>query len=316
MAKRFLIYFTTDIHGSEVCFRKFLNAGKFYGAQVLLLGGDVTGKMIVPIVRGSDGRMKCNWLGQSYEPRGDEEVKRLVTTIRACGHYPYVIEEQEYALLDTREKMDAKFVSILRASLAEWAQLAEDRLKGSGIRCLIAPGNDDLSLVDEVLSQCPVIENPEGRVTELDGIHELIATGYSNPTPWNTERELAEEALEEQMECLFSKLRDPSHAIASLHAPPYDSGLDMAPALKDLKVQTSGGQPLLVAVGSKAVRHVIEKHQPQVGLHGHIHESRAIAKVGRTICINPGSEYTEGILNGALIGFEKEKLVTWQLVAG
>ncbi len=316
MARRFLLYFTTDIHGSEVCFRKFLNAARFYGAQVLLLGGDLTGKSIVPILRGRDGSLRCTYLGQAHAPRDAEELARLMATVRACGHYPYLIDEEEYARLDTREKMDEKFRCLLRESLAGWMQLAEDRLKGTGVRCLITPGNDDLSVVDDMLASSEVIENPEGKVVDLDGTHELIATGYSNPTPWATERELPDEALETRLEGLFAKLRDPARAVASLHAPPFDSALDLAPALKDLKVQTSGGQPVMVPVGSRAVRRMLEKYQPLVGLHGHIHESRGIAKIGRTVCMNPGSEYTEGILNGALVGFEKEKLSTWQLVAG
>jgi uncharacterized protein len=316
MARRFLLYFTTDIHGSEVCFRKFLNAGKFYGAQVLLLGGDVTGKMIVPLVRGNEGVLRANYLGQSHTMKTPEEVQRVSTLIKTCGHYPYVIDEAELALLDTREKMDVKFREILRESLAGWAQLAEERLKGTGIRCLIAPGNDDFPDVEEILGHSPAIENPEGRVVDLDGIHELVTTGFSNPTPWNTERELPEDKLESLLESLFSSLKDPAHAVASLHAPPYDSNLDAAPELKDFKMQTSGGQPLFTPVGSKAVRTMIEKYKPQVGLHGHIHESRGITRIGTTVCINPGSEYTEGILNGAIVGFEKEKLVTYQLVAG
>jgi len=316
MARRFLLYFTTDIHGSELCFRKFLNAGRFYGAQVILLGGDVTGKMIVPLVRGPDGILRGSWLGQQYTLKSDEEVQRVMKMITTCGHYPYVIDEDEYALLDSREKLDEKFRAVLKESLAGWAQLAEEKLSGTGIRCLVTPGNDDMPEVDQVLGQCPAIENPEGKVIDLDGIHQLVATGYSNPTPWKTDRELPEDALEEKIEGLFRKVKDPAVTVASLHAPPHATALDSAPELKDFKVQTSGGQPVFVSVGSTAVRRMLEKYQPQVGLHGHIHESRGIARVGRTVCLNPGSEYTEGILNGALIGFEKERLVTWQLVSG
>ncbi len=316
MARRYLLYFTSDLHGSEVCFRKFLNAGKFYGAQMLLLGGDVTGKMIVPLIRDREGVVRSGYLGQNHVLRSSAEVERLAGVIRTCGHYPYLIDQEEYALLDSREKMDQKFRSLLRESLSAWAQLAEARLKGSGIRCLVSPGNDDPPLVEEILAQAACIENPEGKVLDIDGIHELVATGYSNPTPWNTERELPEEELEKKIEELFRGVKDPALTVASLHAPPFNSGLDSAPELKDFRVKTSGGQPVLVPVGSTAVRKMLEKYQPQVSLHGHVHESRGIARVGRTVCINPGSEYTEGILSGALIGFEKEKLVTYQLVSG
>ncbi len=316
MAKRFLIYFTSDIHGSEVCFRKFLNAGKFYGAQMLLLGGDVTGKMIVPLIRDGQGVVRATYMGQSYTLRGTKDVEKLSTVIRTCGHYPYLIDEEEYRLLDSREKMDEKFRSLLRESLAGWTSLAEERLRGSGIRCLVCPGNDDLPVVEEMLAQAACIENPDGKVLDIDGIHQLIATGYSNPTPWNTERELPEEELQKKIEDLFRGVKDPALTVASLHAPPFGSGLDLAPELKDFRVKTSGGQPVLVPVGSTAVKNMLTKYQPQVGLHGHVHESRGIARVGKTVCINPGSEYTEGILSGALVGFEGQKLVTYQLVSG
>src|SRR6202165_5417107 len=43
-------FFVTDIHASDRCFRKFLNAARFYDCKVLIMGGDMTGKMLVPIV--------------------------------------------------------------------------------------------------------------------------------------------------------------------------------------------------------------------------------------------------------------------------
>ena len=52
------ICFVTDVHGSERCFRKFLNTAKFYDAQYLILGGDITGKTLVPIERGPH-RLAC-----------------------------------------------------------------------------------------------------------------------------------------------------------------------------------------------------------------------------------------------------------------
>ena len=45
---RLTIFYVADIHGSDVCFRKWLNAGRFYGADVLVIGGDLTGKVLLP----------------------------------------------------------------------------------------------------------------------------------------------------------------------------------------------------------------------------------------------------------------------------
>ena len=49
------VFFVTDVYGSERCFKQFLNAGKFYTANAVMLAGGITGKMIVPIVKQSDG---------------------------------------------------------------------------------------------------------------------------------------------------------------------------------------------------------------------------------------------------------------------
>jgi Icc-related predicted phosphoesterase len=70
------------------------------------------------------------------------------------------------------------------------------------------------------------------------------------------------------------------------------------------------------AVGSTAVREAIERHQPVLSLHGHVHESRGTAKIGRTLAINPGSEYNQGLLRGAIVQLNKGKVKMHQLTAG
>jgi Icc-related predicted phosphoesterase len=70
------------------------------------------------------------------------------------------------------------------------------------------------------------------------------------------------------------------------------------------------------AVGSKAVRTAIEKHYPLLGLHGHVHESRGKTALGRTLCFNPGSFYTEGILTGAVIDLDKKGVKRWFFFSG
>jgi len=72
----------------------------------------------------------------------------------------------------------------------------------------------------------------------------------------------------------------------------------------------------MVPVGSKSIRDAIEKHQPLLGLHGHIHESRGSFKIGRTICVNPGSEYTEGILRGTIANLDKDSVKGFMLTSG
>jgi Icc-related predicted phosphoesterase len=105
--------------------------------------------------------------------------------------------------------------------------------------------------------------------------------------------------------------------VFNLHVPPYGTGLDEAPELdSELRVQTAVGQVKMAAVGSTAVKEVIERFQPLASLHGHVHESAGFRRLGRTIAINPGSDYGTGALNGVLITLEKDKVKAHQFVRG
>ena len=78
-----------------------------------------------------------------------------------------------------------------------------------------------------------------------------------------------------------------------------------------------GGSPVISGVGSSAVRASIEAHQPLLALHGHIHESRGQVRLGRTVSLNPGSEYAEGVLRGVIVTLSRRKgLRGYQLVSG
>jgi Icc-related predicted phosphoesterase len=83
-----------------------------------------------------------------------------------------------------------------------------------------------------------------------------------------------------------------------------------------LKIVAQGGQIVLKPAGSTAVRKFIEQVQPLVALHGHIHESAGHVRIGRTLCINAGSEYTEGIVKAALINLEDGKVKGHMLISG
>jgi uncharacterized protein len=308
------LFFATDIHGSERCFRKFLNAGEFYGASYLILGGDITGKSLVPIDQDKEG-WRANY--HDHEHRGLDEGGRveLERYVRDRGDYPVSGARAEAARAGEEER-EAVFKEIVVESIANWLELAEERLKGTGIRCFITPGNDDYWEIDELLKQSEVVEFVEGRRVELDG-HEMITTGYSNLTPWHTPRELEEPALAERIGSMARDVRSPERLIAVLHVPPHGTDLDQAPLLnEDLSIQLESGAPKMGPVGSTAVREFIEGNQPLVTLHGHVHESRATQEIGRTLCVNPGSVYAEGTLYGALVTLGDTQIETVQLVAG
>jgi len=315
-SQQLALYYTSDIHGSERCFLKFLNAAKFYNVNTLILGGDLTGKVLVPIVE-VDGHWEMTFLGRHEVLRTLEEVTEAEKRIRFNGFYPYRCTPDELARMEAdRAYADRVFRQVMRDSVERWVRLAEERLRGTGVRCFVMPGNDDEFEIDEVLAGSDVVVNPDGAIVEIDG-YQLLSLAWANPTPWNSPRELPEEELAARIERLARELDPSLPVIFNLHCPPYDSTLDSAPQLReDLSVVMVGGQPNMVPVGSRAVREAIERYQPVVSLHGHIHESRGAVRIGRTLCINPGSAYGEGVLHGALVRLENDRVASYQLVSG
>jgi Icc-related predicted phosphoesterase len=311
------VFFATDLHGSTVCFKKFVNAGKFYGAGVLILGGDVTGKMVVPIARQHDGRYLTAFAGQEVRLSREDEVAAFVQRVSDMGFYPKVMDEGEFREIATSDaRQEELFHELIRARLEEWLEWARPRLAEQGVKCFAAPGNDDAFFVDELIDASGAIELLEGKVVELDGL-EMLTTGWSNETPWHTERELTEDGLRQRIEPMLEKLTDPRRAVFNIHVPPHKTSLDQCPELdEELRPVHHGGNPVMTSGGSTTVRELIETHQPALGLHGHIHEGRGVARLGRTVCVNPGSNYSEGVLNGSLIRVKDGEIRDVQLTQG
>lgn len=310
------LYFATDVHGSEICWKKFINAAKFYEVDVLILGGDMTGKAIVPIIAQGGDKYKVTLLEQESILEGQDAVDKMVATIQNRGYYPYVTTPDEVNdISSNRGKADALFMDIVLATVNRWMEYADEKLAGTGIRCYVCPGNDDVFEVDAAIAASKSVHGVEGQVIELDEHHEMVSSGWTNPTPWDTHREEPDEKLLERIEAVIAKAKDPSKAVFNLHAPPYGSGLDEAPELtKDLRPAYAGRS--LVSVGSKSVLAVIDKYQPLLGLHGHIHEGKGTRKYKKTLCINPGSMYEQGVLHGAVVELKPNKVGNYVLTTG
>jgi uncharacterized protein len=302
------LFYATDLHGSEVCFRKFINAARFYKAEVLVMGGDVAGKMLIPIVEVGGGRFRYEWLGPPKVVPIDE-VKEIERGIRLAGSYSFRTTEEDLAALHKDPIRAAQvFVQEMQAVFEGWLTLADERLAGLSVECYITPGNDDDRAIDVAFAHSQQVINPEGRVISIRGAFEMVSTGYSNVTPWHTPREEPEEILYRRIAEMADRVQRPDRALFCLHVPPYGSGLDTAPLLdEDLKPVVDASGMKVGAVGSVAVRDIVRHYQPMVGLHGHIHESRGSTKIGRTLCINPGSEYGEGVLRGALLALDDRR---------
>jgi len=307
--KKTRIFFATDIHGSERCFLKFINAGEFYKANVLIMGGDITGKMIVPVIE-DNGTWATKFAGSSHTASNKEELEKVEKKIRATGFYPYITDKQDFEELSANpEKLEQLFEQLMLESMDRWMRFAEKRLQKKDIKCFVSAGNDDVYAIDPVLDGSDVVMHPDEKVVMIDDIHEMLSTGKSNMTPWNCPRDVPEEELEKHIEELANQVTNMEQTIFNIHVPPYGTGIDEAPELdENLKPRLApGGGTISIPVGSKTVRVAIEKYQPVLGLHGHIHESKGTFKIGRTLCINPGSEYTEGILRGFLCDLDVKK---------
>ncbi len=298
------IFFATDVHGSDRCFRKFLAAAKVYEANVLLLGGDIAGKGLIPI-QARNGTLHATVHGEAVSvPAG--EAARLRADINRLGFYGVPLDEADAARLrEEPEYVDRLFRDQIVEQVEQWCQLAIERL-APDVRCIITPGNDDPFEIDSVLESAPRIECPEGRLCDLGPVL-LASLGDVTPTPWNTDREYPEEELARRIASMLDAVPHDRRAIVNFHCPPYGSGLDVAPELDEtLKPVIRGGRPSFISVGSKAVRDAIKQYEPVVGLHGHIHESRAVQKIGRTVCLNPGSDYSADLLRGAVVDIAED----------
>jgi hypothetical protein len=313
------VFYATDIHGSEDCFRKFLAAAKEYKPNTLILGGDITGKMIIPIVAQSTTEWTATLLGEQLTMHNEAEVEAVEKKIRAIGYYTHRAPRREAEeMLADKERLDALFSKLMCDSVSSWVRLAEERLKGSGVKCYVSPGNDDTFAIDPIIQSSNYVVYPEGKVVMIDDEHEMISCGYSNMTPWNCPRDVTEEQLRDKIATMISQVQRMDRCIFNLHCPPYNTTIDQAPKLdKDLRpsVQPGGGFEMAPA-GSTAVRDAVEKHQPLLGLHGHIHESRGTFKIGRTVCMNPGSEYAERILRGVLLDIDGNRVKDYMFTSG
>ena len=319
--KKFVrLFFATDIHGSERCFRKFIRAAKFYKADILVLGGDITGKFVIPIVDHGSGTFKADFVGTEMVANTDEQLKGLERLIADNGYYYYHCSKSEMEdLKASKEKVDAIFLKVMQQTLARWLSFAEETLRESGTICYVTGGNDDLQEVVDGIAETEHVKNPDNQVVHIDPIHEMASLGWSNPTPWKCPRECSEEELAQRVDKLLVSVSDLSNCVLNFHTPPLNC-LDTVAKLDDSvyppKIVLEAGQPVMTAAGSASIYKAIEKYAPLIDLCGHVHESRGTCKVGRTLIVNPGSEYSEGVLKGAIVNLADKKVASWQLTSG
>ncbi len=314
------ILFVTDLHGSDIVFKKMLSLGKSLKVDLIIMGGDIAGKLLIPIVE-SSGEYKLNYNGQIITLKSQKDLENWKIKISNEGNYSKIVSYEEFQKLKDDESLKNQYFQLAAEErVKEWINLADNYLKDTGIKILISGGNDDTQNLIDTIKNSETIVNVDQKVYNEYEPFNIVNIGFSNPTPFLTPREVSEEDLEKMIENLLSGLNiNQEHLIFNIHVPPYNTSLDLAPKLivkenGSLSIELKGGEPEMVHVGSRAVRKMIEKYQPSLSLHGHIHEARAVEKIGKTICINPGSSYTEGTLNSALINIRESKIIGYQLL--
>jgi len=261
------------------------------------------------VVAAPDGTHVATWAGKPVTLDSAGAVEEFKATAADGGLYAFESTPDEVRAMEADASLvEAKFLQEARKRLQEWVELAEERLGGSDVQVIVNCGNDDPFELDAVLEASSVVSFPEGRRVPIDERRTLASVGFANMTPWECVRDIEEEALEARIDAAAAawEADGHEHLVLNLHPPPYDTPIDQAPLLDEsLTPVTEGGQMVIGPVGSHAVRKAIERYRPVLSLHGHIHESRGVATIGRTICINPGSEYPDGVLRGAIVDFDR-----------
>jgi uncharacterized protein len=311
------VIFCSDLHGSELTFRKFVSAAKMHKVDAAIMGGDVTGKMLVPLVRQDGGGWKAEYLGEMTEVKSEGEKAGLVEQLNAQGFYPVEVDAPTLEVMNKDQSVVSRMFSEQMAlRLRRWVEFLDAHLAPLGIKTFVMPGNDDELEMDEALSSGTRTLDGDGKILRVDEHHELLTIGNANITPWKCPRDLTEDQLTSKIDGLAGTLEHPQSAIFNIHVPPFDSTLDVCPKLDTSTFPPRPVRGETIAAGSTAVREMIEKYHPALSLHGHIHESRGIARIGRTTCINPGSEYSEGILKAVVVNLDDQSVKSRQFISG
>jgi Icc-related predicted phosphoesterase len=315
------IFFASDLHGSELAMNKLINSAQFYKLKYIVVGGDLTGKVLVPIVR--DGkRYNLELFGEQKRVK-ESELEEIEQEIRLNGEYYRIMDRDEYESIQGNPKLIRKiFIEEMLRSLDAFFQKAHSKLQPIGAKMLLLAGNDDYDEVADYIKKNSdeTLTKFDKKAVDIEG-YSFVGYGYSNKTPWNTPRERDESTIYKELSSLVSRV-DADRSVYIMHVPPVDTKIDKAPELTaDLKQKVNSGYMAMRSVGSTSVRRIIEEHPPIAGLHGHIHEAMGVDYIksagGKMVPIfNPGSDYSSGILNGVIIDFDGYKVGRYNFTRG
>jgi uncharacterized protein len=302
------ILFASDLHGSDLVFNKILNNAVFHNVNAVIIGGDISGKSLTPIIEFQENKFKYNYFGENRIISKDQ-IEDSIKSISNLGSYPIVMSEDQYdEILNNEKKFKNTFIQLIQGRLENWLKLAEEKLKKRSIRFIIMCGNDDDFILDDTIKKSDYAENPDQQSVKINDIM-LIGESLTNYTPFNCPRDVEENKIELSLSVKLKKINLQKPFILISHAPPFNSSLDNVTKLdNNLKPVVLNGSPVIIPAGSKVIRNVIEDQSPIMSLHGHIHESAGYTYIGNTLCINAGSSYNSGILQAYIISIDNNSV--------
>lgn len=272
----------------------------------LILAGDISGKFTISAVcqKSGDYLVRRSNLPDRVISAADFEVARRDFGNR--GYYVLVTDIQGESALPLLESQART------KRIRQWIDLARAELEPIGAKLLTIPGNDDAADVVDALAQSTWARDLDGKLYAENG-YAFVGFGYSNPTPWETPRELSERQIRERLESTSRLMNGHAHKIAVIHVPPFGIGLDLAPEVvrdPDGTFRTIPGNS--VPVGSVEVAKFVESEQPLIVASGHCHDSAGYVYAGRSLCLNPGSAFQLGILHASLVVLEGGRVLGHQ----
>ena len=291
------LFFTTDIHGSSLLFQKALTVAEDFEVDLLIIAGDLSGKEIIPVVQEGGDKFIISGGLNSISKNRIADYRELSEDSNDFGKYMLELTVEEYleCLNDSKKAVKLALQPVINR-LNSWIELYKS--KNYKYKLLISAGNDDSLELDGVLKTYRN-DNVIIGIDNVFNFQDFCVVNYSSvpPTPWNTPREKSEKEIEKEIKAILSEASAPY--IFNFHCPPYNTLLDGAPLVDDdNRIVVKGGQVQKGHIGSKSVLDLINQYQPLLSLHGHIHESSAEVYIKDTLCVNPGSEYAQGVLRG------------------
>ena len=305
------IVFATDFHGSTEMWSKFATLVAEVRPDLAIAGGDFKGKALAV----AEGIRPDAWQVKYPSSRVLDagEVLTWTEDIARQGIYAARVSQRQSQQLAVDEDYAEGFLmEAARLRLRTWAQEARTLKQYCG-RLMLVPGNDDGPEMTGAIREIdPSLSDEHVRIGEWD----VISVGTTPPTPWKTPGEAEESEILAEVSALLDQTRRCDSTVLVAHSPPYNTLLDIGPDLdEEMRVRTAGGRQRTKHIGSRAIREILITRGPLISLHGHVHESRGIQYLGRTLALNPGSEYSGGTLTAAHIRAVPGKVIDSRIIS-